>query len=193
MIAKAEPIIGNQKGASGGRLKAKSNPVITALPSDTVTGFFMNNCVKASATTADITPNAVSQIDLKPKKIYAATKAGIRAITTDHITFLTSTFSCICGEDDIFNKFIFQPPKYLKLEIGNLLPVFCFPVSSIKFLFSNFIFFSSIFQLLTFPILSIELIEYGMGRRKSMSHIPYNLICLIFVQEHNLCFLHFQQ
>src|SRR5690554_1533800 len=85
IMAKNAPNIVIHQGSSGGRLKARSRPVTTALPSPTVIRRPIIRWQRASARTAAKIETAMTTSAGRPKKKTPTVAAGINAVTTDHM------------------------------------------------------------------------------------------------------------
>ena len=96
--------MGIQSGTSGDMTIARSIPVITALPSDTVIFLCMNFCIIASVATAVATLISTSSRTRGPKKYVPAMTAGIRLITTVHIILEIESLSRMCGDVDTISR-----------------------------------------------------------------------------------------
>ena len=98
-------------GTPGGRLNARSIPVITALPSSMETLFPLSFWIRASNKTAPRIPLKVSQTALGPKKYTEAANIGSIARTTFHIITLTETSDLMCGDEETISFSLNFPPQ----------------------------------------------------------------------------------
>ena len=103
-MAKNAPITTIQSGIVTGILKAKSIPVTIALKSPTVVGLFNILFHNHSNKTHAKTLITVTTAALYPKTKTPASNAGIKAIITSSIVFLTVSLPDICGECETTSK-----------------------------------------------------------------------------------------
>jgi hypothetical protein len=96
----AEPRTTIHHGSVDDTLNAKSIPVITALKSPRLEGFFINRVMSHSVMTAEEMEIQVRKIARHPKKMNEAINAGIKAITTHRIKLEVVSGCIICGEED---------------------------------------------------------------------------------------------
>jgi hypothetical protein len=85
-------------------LKARSIPVITALKSPIVEGFFIKRVISHSVRTAEVIPTQVRKIARHPKNMYEATIEGTSAIITHIITLGTEPGWRMWGEVEIWRS-----------------------------------------------------------------------------------------